>query len=219
VIRFGYPDAPRNAEALLADPRNGRFYVVTKDLFSSQIFVVPDSAWPEQTRGVSGLVTVKPVATSTASLITDGTFLPDGRMLLRGYDRLYLLPPPEKAANGRLAPLDSVQLPDQEQGESLTTVDDGKTALIGSEGTRQPVLRLDLTALGLAGSAVAQPQASPDPAGGTSGTSGTGVTSSGNDRELRVLGMTGNTLVAGGAALAALTLLVFGVVTLVTRQR
>ena len=221
VIRFEYPDAPHNAEALLADPRTGRLYVVTKDLFSSQIFVVRDSAWPGQTKGVSGLVTLELVATSTASLITDGTFLPDGRMLLRGYDRLFLLPPPERATNGKLTLLESVQLPEQEQGESLTTVDDGKTALIGSEGNRQPVLRLDLNALGItnAGSTTGSrntTQSGPSPDPGEA--SGTGITGSENAGEVGMFGISLNPLVAG-AALGALTLLVSGIVRLAISRR
>lgn len=75
-------------------------------------------------------------------LITDGVFLPDGRMLLRGYGKAFVLDRPESAQNGRISTLADARLPDQEQGESITVTADGKEALIGSEGKRQPVLQV-----------------------------------------------------------------------------
>ena len=219
VIRFGYPGGPRNAETLLADPRDGTLYVVTKDLFSSQIFAVRDSVWPQQTTGTSGLVTLEPVASSSASFITDGTFLPDGRILLRGYDRLFLLDPPEKAQNGRLKVLDSVSLPGQDQGESLTIEDGGRTALIGSEGVREPVLRVDLVALGLVRNASSG--SGPSAAAETE-SSGNGVGAAAQPQRSRsapTSGISASSWLVFGTAGVAVALLAYGTVTLLTRRR
>ena len=147
VLRFRYPGGPRDAEALLADPRNGRLYVADKTLFGSILYAVPESRWPRRTKGFSQF-TMQRVAEVDADLITDGTFLPDGRMLLRGYGSVSLLPPPEKAAGGKLAALAVRRLPFQDQGESITLTADATQALIGSEGRREPVLRVPIPVAG-----------------------------------------------------------------------
>jgi hypothetical protein len=143
VLRLRYPGGPRDAEALLADPRTGQFYIVSKTLFGSELYSVPRSVWPGNARtGVSPITTMTRVARMSASLITDGAFLPDGRMLLRGYGQVYVLDKPSSVKNDRIKTLASGMLPDQDQGESMAVVDGGKQALIGSEGKREPVLRI-----------------------------------------------------------------------------
>jgi hypothetical protein len=145
VLRLRYPGGPRDAEALLADPRNGRLYIVSKTLFGSELFAVPKQLWPNPPSGaarVSRLTTLTKVASMSAGLITDGVFLPDGRMLLRGYGRAFVIAKPETVRNQRLSTLADDTLPEQDQGESITVTDGGKQALIGSEGKREPVLRI-----------------------------------------------------------------------------
>jgi hypothetical protein len=87
------------------------------------------------------------VARMSASLITDGAFLPSGRMLLRGYGQVYVIDKPSTVADGRLKALASDMLPDQDQGESIAVIDGGKQALVGSEGRREPVLRISVPAV------------------------------------------------------------------------
>lgn len=145
VLQLRYPGGPRDAEALLADPRDGRLYVVSKTLFGSELYAVPKSVWPNQTAGssrVSRITTMTKVASMSAGLITDGTFLPDGRMLLRGYGKIFVMDRPESVKNQRIATLADESLPEQDQGESITVTDGGRQALIGSEGRREPVLRV-----------------------------------------------------------------------------
>lgn len=145
VLRLRYPGGPRDAEALLADPRDGRLYLVSKSLFGSELYAVPKSVWPGQAVGagrVSPVTTMTKVASMSAGLITDGTFLPNGRMLLRGYGKVFVMDRPQAARNHRIATLADATLPAQEQGESITVTDDGRRALIGSEGRREPVLRI-----------------------------------------------------------------------------
>ncbi len=150
VLRLRYPGGPRDAEALLADPRTRRLYVVSKGLFGSELFAVPTSVWPNQPAGsgrVSRVTTMTQVATMSAGLITDGTFLPNGRMLLRGYGKVFVMDRPESVTNRRIATLADESLPAQDQGESITVTDGGRQALIGSEGRRQPVLRVPVPAV------------------------------------------------------------------------
>jgi hypothetical protein len=82
------------------------------------------------------------VARMSPGLITDGAFLPDGRMLLRGYGQVFVVQPPAEVKNDRLKTLASAMLPIQDQGESIAVIDGGKRALIGSEGRREPLLRI-----------------------------------------------------------------------------
>jgi hypothetical protein len=150
VLRLRYPDGPRDAEALLADPRNGRLYVVSKGLFGSELYAVPKSVWPNQRAGsgrITRVTTMTKVASMSAGLITDGTFLPSGRMLLRGYGKVSVMDRPETVENGRIATLAAESLPSQNQGESITVADGGRQALIGSEGRREPVLRIPVPAV------------------------------------------------------------------------
>lgn len=145
VLRLRYPGGPRDAEALLADPRTGRLYIVSKTLFGSDLYAVPKRLWPDAPSGsarVSAVTTLTKVASMSAGLITDGVFLPDGRMLLRGYGRVFVIAKPETVRNGRLSTLADDTLPEQDQGESIALTDGGRQALIGSEGKREPVLRI-----------------------------------------------------------------------------
>ena len=154
VISLRYPSGPADAEALLADPRNGRLYVVTKGLFTSTIYAVPDAAWPGGAgTGQSITATLQPVARVNLTLVTDGAVLPDGRVVLRTYSTLAVLAPlsPPGAASGgdtpTVSPLATLNLPAQQQGESLAVLDAAAgVLLIGSEGVSAPILRLTVPA-------------------------------------------------------------------------
>jgi hypothetical protein len=142
VLRLTYPGGPRDAEALLCDPQTGQLYIVSKTLFGSTLYSVPLSVWPGGGRGTSRITTMTKVATMGASFITDGAFLPNGRMLIRGYGTVYVVDPPSGVRKNRLDVLSSASLPDQDQGESIAVIDDGRKALIGSEGRDEPVYRI-----------------------------------------------------------------------------
>ena len=76
--------------------------------------------------------------------VTDAVMGPGGHPVLRTYSQLAVLPPIDDAVTGgSLHPLATVRLPRQAQGESLTLFD-RRTALVGSEGTGQAVLRVPL---------------------------------------------------------------------------
>jgi hypothetical protein len=92
--------------------------------------------------------------------------------VLRGYSSVYVLPGPDGARAGALLPLATLPAPQQPQGESLAVVDGGASALLGSEGLGEPLLRLVVagppaTTAPPAASAVATPV--PGAAPGSSG--------------------------------------------------
>jgi len=145
VLRLTYPDGPRDAEALLADPNTGRLYVVSKTLFGSALYAVPPKVWPGKgATGTSDLTRMTKVAEMRPGLVTDGAFLPNGTMAIRGYGNVSIVAAPDTAKNGRLETLASKALPDQEQGESIAIPEADGYALIGSEGKDSPILRIKL---------------------------------------------------------------------------
>jgi hypothetical protein len=121
--QFTYPDGPRDAEALLVDPRDGRIWIATKDVFGGGLYRAPRRL---RTDGANQLERIGDVP----GLVTDGAFLPDGRFVLRSYTTAYLYDGPNRISA-------QIALPEQEQGESLAV--DGDRLLVGSEGVRSAV--------------------------------------------------------------------------------
>jgi hypothetical protein len=127
-----YPDGPHNAEALLVDPRGGRVFVVTKSPFGGTVYAAP--------RKLSGDGRPQRLTeyARVRGLVTDGAFFPDGRrVLLRTYGTAtaYTFP--------GFAPLGTVTLPAQPQGEGISVAQDGRV-LVSTEGVRSPVLQVRL---------------------------------------------------------------------------
>ena len=135
--RLRYADGPRNAEALLVDPRTNRLYVATKDPDGGGLYRAPARLRTDQVNLLRRVARVPPV-------ITDGAFLPDGRgFVLRDYQEAYVYAAPGR----RVGELD---LPLQYQGESLTVSADGRSVLVGSEGDNSEVWRVPIPASVLA---------------------------------------------------------------------
>jgi hypothetical protein len=125
-----YPGGPRDAEALLVDPVSGRIFVVTKGTFGGEVFEAPQ---PLRAAGVNRLRRVG----TTGGLVTDGTFLPDGRsVLLRDYWEGSVVDPETWQDRG------SFPLPPQQQGEGLALWSGGGSGtrvLVSSEGQGAPL--------------------------------------------------------------------------------
>jgi hypothetical protein len=126
-----YPDGPHDAETLLARPRTGRLYVVSKDIFGGTMYAAPAhlvAGRPNRLRAVAdGL-----------GYATDGAFFPDGRSLvLRDYTGATVWSWPG------LRRIGSWVLPGQRQGEGIAVGEDGSVHL-SSEGQFTPVLTVHL---------------------------------------------------------------------------
>jgi hypothetical protein len=126
---FSYPDGPHDAETLLVDG-DGRLFIVTKGS-EGGIYAAPSA--PSR-QGVNELERVG----DAPPFVTDGTVLPDGRFALRTYVSVEVLDPDSYEVVARAA------TPAQKQGESITTTFNGRNLLIGSEGKRSEVLRIDI---------------------------------------------------------------------------
>ncbi len=146
-----FPDGPRDAEALLVDPGDGRVYVVSKRVGGGAVYRAPRRL---RTDRVNELTRVA----RAPSVVTDGAFSADGRVALRGY-----LSASIGSAFDQLD--ETVPLPLQRQGESLTWTLDGSAILVGSEGGRSAVWRVpvpeEAVAAGADVSEPAAPQATP----------------------------------------------------------
>ena len=141
LLHVRYPTGPANAEALMVAPTTGRIYLVTKDLLGARMFAVPAATWPGSDAGTA---TLEPVGTVPFGLVTDGTFLPDGRIVLRNYSSIVVLSGPGLPAGERLQVIASQDTPVQEQGESVALATGGTALMVGSEGSHQPVYRIAL---------------------------------------------------------------------------
>lgn len=129
---FSYPDGPHDAETLLVHPRTGRFFVVTKSAFGGTVYVAPRHPRPGERPNRLR------VFARVTGLVTDGTFFPDGRrVLLRTYGTatVYTFP--------AFAPVGTVRLPQQRQGEGISVSRTGRV-LISSEGPHSDVLQVRL---------------------------------------------------------------------------
>jgi hypothetical protein len=164
--RLRYPDGPRNAEALLVDPRSNRLYVASKDEAGGALYRAPVELRGDRVNLLRRVGRVP-------ALVTDGAFSPDGRLLvLRDYGAAHLY---RAAGGGRLA---TVALPFQPQGESVAFSADGRSLLAGSEGAGSEVWRVPLPAAALpavtttrppAGAAPGSPAATPPPPAAATG--------------------------------------------------
>jgi hypothetical protein len=129
---LAYKSGPRDAEALLVDPRTGRLYVVSKGLFSGQLYAAP------ATLRTDAVNVLRPVG-GAPGMVTDGAFFPDGRhVLLRTYSTIAV------HDAGTWESEVGAELPDQQQGEGLAMLPSGREVLVSTEGANSDVLTVSL---------------------------------------------------------------------------
>lgn len=130
AYRLKYADGPRDAEAVLINPKSNRLYVVSK-LLSGRLYAAPK-------RLRAGRANVLREVGPAPTVATDAAYAPDGRTFaIRTYFSVNIYTAPGKV-------IETVRLPEQEQGESITYAADGRSLLVGSEFARQPVWQVPL---------------------------------------------------------------------------
>lgn len=137
-----YPDGAHDAETLLAHPRTGQLFVVTKDIFGGTMYAAPRRLSADEPNDLTAVV-------DTMAFATDGSFFPDGRSyVLRDYGNaaVYSFPDHER--------LSSFRLPSQRQGEGIAVAEDGSVH-VNTEGQYSDVLQVNtVTAWSVATSAI-----------------------------------------------------------------
>ena len=142
-----YPDVPRNAETLLADPATGDLYIVEKT--ESPRSRIERIAAPRSKDGKGGaLATVRVASIPLAvGLATGGTVSPDGlEIVVRGYGPIALLFRRAKGApfaSAFAAPPCEVTIPFDGVGEAIAFSADGRAIYTTNEGASQPIHRVD----------------------------------------------------------------------------
>jgi hypothetical protein len=164
ITRFTvrYDAGPRNAEALMVQPKTGRVYIASKNEDGGHLY-----EGPAELSG-SGVNVFRSIA--DVPWVTDGAFSPDGsRLVLRGY----FWSSDYRWTNGRPSKIGDLDLPMQPQGESVTFTTDGRAVMYGSEGTDSQVWKEPLSGKDLPANVAATPSATSTAGSAHSGAGGT----------------------------------------------
>jgi hypothetical protein len=161
--RVQYADGPRDAEALMVQPKTGRVYIASKNEDGGHLYAGPPHL---STAGINVFRRVDDVP-----WVTDGAFSPDGsRLVLRGY----FWASEYTWRHGRPVDRSRLDVPLQEQGEGVTFGADGRSLLFSSEGKGSEVWQESLSGGHLPADAASAPAGSggSSRSGGGSGESG-----------------------------------------------
>ena len=105
--RLAYPGGARDAETLVRNPRTGRLYIASKNVFGGALYAVPRHLRADRVNPLTRVGRVLPMA-------TDGAFFPDGKhLVVRGYGSATVYAWPS------LQPVATFDLPAQRQGEGI----------------------------------------------------------------------------------------------------
>ena len=166
--RFTYPDGPHDAEALLVEPDTGRIMIATKRLTGGDLYRAPKNLVTAD-EGTNELELVA----SAPGWVTDGSYLPDGRFVLRTYGSAFLYDRPGHEIGRSNLPL-------QPQGESLTV--EGDQLLVGSEGEKSAVYAVPVPSSTVAAEPSTDPSTASPPTAGESPTDSAASSEDGTSR-------------------------------------
>ncbi len=194
-----YQGGPRNAESLMVDPRTERVYIASKNEDGGGLYQGPARLSP------SGINLFRRIA--DVPWVTDGAFSPDGsRLVLRGYFGAT----DYRWHDGRPTRIGPIDLPLQQQGESVTYTPDGRALMVGSEGESSEVWRVPLSGDDLPASVAAKPSAS---------LGGSGGSTIGSVGDPKSFGSKPGSFASGAMTLALATALVMGLRKLLRRGK
>ncbi len=131
-----------DVETILVDPVTNQVFLVEKRDGGGVVYAGPERLVADQPNVFT------PIGTGP-TLVSDGTFLADGRVALRNNTRVRLYDRPGGVEQAIM------ELPRMSVGESVTAAVDGTALLLGSEGAGSAVWRLPL------GNRAAPPSAAP----------------------------------------------------------
>jgi len=148
ALNFDYPNGKRyNAETLLAHPKTGDLYVVTKELAGqpAHVFKFPRPFRPAETVTLIDVGKAS-IPTPDDALATGGAVSPCGNsVLMRLYNRnveLRSVPDAGIETAFRAAPIEVPSAVDEPQGEAIAWGPDGQTYFTASEKSGQSLHRV-----------------------------------------------------------------------------
>ncbi|WP_017592036.1 SdiA-regulated/phytase-like domain-containing protein [Nocardiopsis potens] len=192
AFTFTYADGGRDAEAMMVDPRDGRLYIISKEI-AGGVYAAPEELDPDAENTLERV-------DSAPLYATDASFSPDGSYYaVRTYWGATFYDAAD-GVPGRSA--GRIGLPETDQGESLAFTADGSAVLAGTEGPESPVWRVPVPDH-IAEGAGEQPP-SPDPSAAEEGEEQAGS------------GPSATALILTGAGVAAAVII--GIVLLVRRS-
>lgn len=141
LLRFEWPHKPRNAEAMVADPRTGTLFVWTKEPRSLGVVHRLEGLAPGKT---GRAVAVKQIHAPDpgAGLPTAADTHPEGeRILIRTYSQVWELRQPSAERIEDILEAEPIPLPSrlQQQSEAISYHHDGRGYLFGTEGSGGPI--------------------------------------------------------------------------------
>ncbi|AWB91341.1 hypothetical protein [Aeromicrobium chenweiae] len=184
-----YPSAPRDVESLVVNPRTDEKFLLTKGLLGGEVFALPDRLVQDRPNRVKALPATVP------GLITDAAFTPDGAYVVaRNYSRGFVLDA------STWEEVETLDLPEVQQGETLAMEPDGRSLLVGSEGAESPLFRVAFTSPAPAAAPSDEPAAGAATARTPAGAADPGPLEGGN-------GFAGATWLWAGGVLALLAVI------------
>ncbi|MUL44015.1 esterase-like activity of phytase family protein [Streptomonospora sp. PA3] len=190
TFTFVYEDGGRDAEAMMVDPRDGRVYIVSKEV-AAGVYAAPERLDPEQANTLTRVDSAPLYATGAA-------FSPDGAYYaVRTYWAATVYDA-SQGVRGRI--VERVPLPESDQGESLAFSHDGRSLLAGTEGPGSPVWSMPLDP-GHATGGSGAPEATPGDGEGAAGSGGAASGGAGGES-----GTGAAVLIWTGAGLAAVVI-------------
>ena len=139
VLRFKYPDRPRDAETLMVDPVTGDIVIVTKEVTGrSTVFRARAAAAPDAVAVLEPLMNLQiGLAGTPSARATAGDISPTGdRILIRTYGSvlLWARPPGMSLGDALTAQPHHLTPPPQSKGEAIAFSADGRSWFAGGEG-------------------------------------------------------------------------------------
>lgn len=138
AVDITYQGGNQNSEALLANPKTGQGYIISKNA-NSKVFRLPHPLKSGQAADTGVRI---------PGWVSDATFTNNGNWVLVRYRTATDAAPTNvfvyDAKTWKL--VDKIQVPKVAQGESIAAERNGTAFIIGSEGTSSPLARINLPA-------------------------------------------------------------------------
>lgn len=145
TIELKYPDGSHDAETLLVHPQTGDLYIITKSLFSSNVYKLKAPLTSGKVHMLTKVGSLKS-GSFFGGLMTGGDISPDGKhVILCDYSKAYELRLPDNSRSFEdvwKQDLMEIKVGERRQGEAVCYRSDGNAILLTSEKRPTPVIEV-----------------------------------------------------------------------------